>query len=539
MITPRRFSSYNNAFSGLYRLARGLPEFFRDVVTPAQAKEAIRAAVERRGESFLELARSLIYENPISPYLRLLKASGCDFSDLCVLVRGEGLEGALVRLADNGVYFDAEEYRGMKEVVRGQEVFRVVPSDFEYRRSQAGVPIESGGSTSRPVRTIISLDWQAEIARVRAVFFSAHGLFEYAHATYDGILPASGGMNNLLQHAKLGMNTDRWFARRMPNERLMEDWHMYLYTQLVVLMGNLYGPGFPAPRFIADGDMQAIIDWIAKQKSRKRNTCVKTAASNAVRIARAAFERSVDIEGTKFIVTGEPFTEAKNETLARVGASAVPFYSFTETANIGVGCAVPLCVDEVHLNQNLVTAVLHPAPLSFDEAEIRPLLFTTVHPRTGRMLLNVANGDYGVLESRDCGCALGAAGLRVHLYHIRSYDKFTSEGMNYFFGDLHDFFEKTLPTEYGGGPGDYQFVEEEDETGQTRLTLRVHPQAGDIDTGNLLKRVRDELGRGSRGRAFQARVWDQAGTFRVTREAPMASARGKILPLHFRRHRAI
>lgn len=532
------WSQFKNALAGMVRLGRGLPAFFGDPITPAQAKEAIGAAVARRGERFLELARGLIYENPQSPYLRLLKAAGCEFSDLCVLVRREGLEQALVRLADEGVYFDAEEYRGMKEVVRGPEVFRVVPGDFECGRPDAGLPNQSGGSTSRPVRTIISLDWQADIARVRAVFFSAHGLFDYAHATYDGILPASGGINNLLQHAKLGMKADRWFARRMRNERLLEDLHMYLCTQLVVMMGKIYGPGFPAPRFIADGEMQTIINWIAEQKSRNRKACVKTAASNAVRIARAAFDRSVDLEGTKFIVTGEPFTEAKRETIARVGASAVPFYSFTEVANVAVGCAVPLSPDEVHLNQCLITAVLRPSPLSLEDAIIRPLLFTTVHPQTTRMLLNVANGDYGVLEARDCGCALDAAGLRVHLHHIRSYDKFTSEGMNYFFGDLHDFFEKTLPAEYGGGPGDYQLAEEEDETGQTRLTLRVHPQAGDIDAVKLLARVRGELARGSRGRAFQMRVWDEAGTFRVKREAPVASARGKILPLQFRRHRS-
>jgi hypothetical protein len=532
-----RISRLQTALTGMVGLGRSLPTFFRNPITPENAKEAIRAAVERRGESFLEIACTLIYENPQSPYLRLLKAARCEFSDLCILVRGEGLERALVRLAAEGVYFDAEEYRGMKEVVRGREVFRVMPSDFEYRRSQAGLPIESGGSTSRPVRTIISLEWQAEIARVRAIFFSAHGLFDYAHATYDGILPASGGINNLLQHAKLGLNTDRWFARPMPNQSPLEDWHMYLCTYLVVIMGKCYGPGFPAPQFIAEGDVQTIINWIVKQRSRNRSACVKTAASNAVRIARAAFESSVDLAGTKFIVTGEPFTEAKRETIASVGASAVPFYSFTETANVGVGCALPLSPDEVHLNQTLITAVLHPEPLSLDDAIIRPLLFTTVYPRTDRMLLNVANGDYGILESRDCGCALEEAGLRLHLYHIRSYDKFTSEGMNYFFGDLHEFLEKTLPTQYGGGPGDYQLVEEEDETGQTRLTLRVHPQAGNFDTSNLLARVRSELGRGSRGRAFQARVWDQAGTLRVSREAPLASARGKILPLQLQKKR--
>jgi hypothetical protein len=43
--------------------------------------------------------------------------------------------------------------------------------------------------------------------------------------------------------------------------------------------------------------------------------------------------------------------------------------------------------------------------------------------------------------------------------------------------------------------------------------------------------LRRELGRGSWEKEFQARVWERAGTLRVWREAPVASARGKILAL--------
>jgi hypothetical protein len=147
----------------------------------------------------------------------------------------------------------------------------------------------------------------------------------------------------------------------------------------------------------------------------------------------------------------------------------------------------------------------------------------------------VENGDYGVLEDRDCGCALGRAGLTQHLYRIRSYEKFTGEGMNYFFGDLYEFFEKTLPGEFGGGPGHYQLAEEEDETGQTRLTLRVHPEVPNLDEERLLRRLQGELAKGSRGNEFQVKVWQNARTLRIMRQEPHSSARGKILPLHIQR----
>jgi hypothetical protein len=159
------------------------------------------------------------------------------------------------------------------------------------------------------------------------------------------------------------------------------------------------------------------------------------------------------------------------------------------------------------------------------------LLCTTLHAGYGRLLFNVENGDYGVIESRDCGCALEKVGLKFHLHHIRSYEKFTGEGMNYYYGDLYEFVERTLPSEFGGALGDYQIAEEEDEAGQTRLTLRVDPKLGAIDDLKLLARLRSELGRGGWSNEFQAREWAKAGTLRVRREAPIASARGKILPL--------
>ena len=151
------------------------------------------------------------------------------------------------------------------------------------------------------------------------------------------------------------------------------------------------------------------------------------------------------------------------------------------------------------------------------------------------MLLNVAIGDYATLARRDCGCALEKVGLTLHLHHIRSYDKFTSEGMNYFYGDLYEFFEKTLPAEFGGGPGDYQLVEEEDQSGQTRLTLVVDPEVGVVDEPKILLRLQERLAEGSSANRFQSMVWQNAGTLRVKREIPHASARGKILPLHISR----
>ncbi|HEY2989461.1 MAG TPA: hypothetical protein VGL11_17145 [Candidatus Binatia bacterium] len=394
---------------------------------------------------------------------------------------------------------------------------------------------QTSGSTGAPVRSIVPLARIAIQALEVAIFFSAHGLFGRSHAIYDAILPAGGGMRNLLINAKLGIDTECWFARTLPRKNYLGRGYQYLSTYSIVMMGKRYGPGFPRPEFIDIKNIGRIARWISDHRARSKTCCIRTSASSATRVAQAALETGVSLEGATFIVVAEPFTEAKRDQIHRSGAAAAPQYGFSDGGSVGMGCGNPLVPDDVHVNRHTFAVIPHPRPLNRDGAPIRPLLYTTLLPMDPRQLLNVENGDYGILEERDCGCALGKVGLTQHLHRIRSYEKFTSEGMNYFYGDLYDLFEKILPLEFGGGPGDYQLVEEEDENGQTQLTLRVHPDVSNLDEAALIRRLQQELAKGLWGREFQTKIWQDAGTFRIRREAPHSGARGKILPLHMAR----
>lgn len=529
-------SKVGDRLTQTYRFARALPEFFRERITLHQAEEEIKRALESREERFLELTRSQIYARPNSPYLKLLKIAGCEFADLQAQVHRDGLEKTLERLATQGVYLTSDEFKGKKEVVRGEQSFWVLPKDVEPEDSLPGLVVRSSGTTGPSVRSIISLDWLVARTLATAVFFSAHDLFGYAHALYDAILPGAGGVSQLLCAAKLGKATEAWFARKIPVNSWLESRYHLLNTYLIVLAGKQFGPGFPRPEFVDIPDLYRVVRWIEGQHLRG-SVCLLTAvASSAVRIAQVAWEMGVGLEGTKFCMGGEPFTAAKEDLIKRVGATATTRYgSAGEGLHVGFGCADPLHRDELHVNQQMIAVLHHPSPLPGNGPPVRPLLYTTLVPMGNRFLLNVAIGDYATIERRDCGCALEKVGFTLHLHHIRSYDKFTSEGMNYFYGDLYELFEKKLPSEFGGGPGDYQLVEEEDENGQTRITLRVHPEAGEIDQEKLGSRLREAMGRGSWGNEFQARIWDGAGTLRIKREAPFASARGKILPLQIKK----
>ncbi len=517
------------------RLAAGIRDFLRERITVARAEEKIKMDLALREENFLQVARTQIYERPESPYLKLLKPAGCEFADLQGQVRRHGLETTLEKLAKEGVYFTSDEFKGKKEVVRGRENFRVSPEDFIRTDATRGFAIQTGGTRNAPLGSMASLERLTEQTFELAVLFSAHELWNCSHAVYDGILPSSGGVKFILIYAKMGVRVDRWFARKIPVNSRIGGWYGYLTTYLIVLAGKRYGHGFPAPDFTEISDIDRIVGWIAERKREGMTCCIKTGASSACRIANAARARGIALDGTKFLIGGEPFTEAKRDAIERAGAKAIPRYSFGEGGSVGLGCVNPLYTDEVHVSQHRLALIHQPRPIAEDGPPIHPLLFTTFAPHEVRLLLNVENGDYAVSGNRDCGCALEKLGFKLHLHDIRSFEKFTSEGMNYFYGELFELFEKVLPGEFGGGPGDYQLVEEEDEQGQTRLSLWVHPAVKNLDEERLFSRVRAALSQGSRWNRITARLWQDARTFRVVRKAPHASVRGKILPLHIHR----
>jgi hypothetical protein len=512
---------------GLVRLAGALPAFFRDRVSVERAENEIKRALAGRDSIFLDFLRAHVYGRAASPYLKLLKHAGCEFSDLEAEIGRHGVEGALARLAAAGVYLTAAEMKGKTDVVRGGLSFRVFPEDLIDPAPTAGFLTHSGGTNNRPIRLVRPLSIIADNVAARGVFLEAHGLMSAAQAVHHPILPGHG-VSTIMSLAKLGIRTERWFARTMPAHNALHAAHSYAATYLTVAFGRCFGPGFPRPEFGDGDDTARILAWIIEKRRAGTLAAVTTGPSAAFAVARAAQAAGASLEGATFVVSGEPFTEAKAKMLAQVGARVATRYAFSGGGNIGFACAEPLHPDEIHVNQHTTAIVERPTPIP-GAPGIRPFLFTTLD--SSWPLLNVENGDYGILETRDCGCALGRVGLRLHLHRIRSYEKFTSEGMNYFYGDLYEFFESALPAEFGGASGDYQLVEEEDDNGQTRLTLRADPRIGALDEAKLLARLREELGRRSWGHEFQARIWDRAGTLRIKREPPRASAMGKILPL--------
>ena len=530
-----QFRSDLAAARGMLLLVADLRRFLRERMTLKQAEEEIKRAVDSRQENFLELLRTKVYERPSSPYLKLLKIAGCEYSDLRTEVRRYGLEEALHRLATEGVYLTSDEFKGKKEVVRGGQSFRVCPEDFATQGSGGGFVTESSGTRNQPVRSFGSLDWLAVRVSAIGIFLNAHNLLSDSHAVYEPILPTGTGINNLLYNAKLGLNTDRWFSPKVVARSSPRGEYYRFTTSLIVLTGRFFGHALPRPEFVEAGDLRRVVLWVATQRREGKSCCIKTTASAAARIAGAALDIGVSLKGTTFISGGEPFTDSKRSRIEQAEARAIPRYAHGGGISAGFGCANPQYTDDVHVNASVLALISHPRPVMQQGSPIRPLLFTTLHRSAPRLLLNVENGDYATLFQRDCGCAMEKVGFKLHLRSIRSFEKFASEAMNYFYGDLFEFLETTIPSEFGGGPGDYQLVEEEDGNGQTRLSLLVHPEIENLNEKKLLSRLYERFGQGSYDNRLTAKIWQNAGTFRIRRQNPHTSRRGKILPLHIDR----
>jgi len=500
-----------------------------------EVKAELQQALETREQRFLDLVRNCVYSVPESPYKKLLDHAGCELGDIASALDKSGLEGTLKQLARAGVYLTPAEYKGRQDVKRGRLSFRAHAGDFTPPRqfgATSGV-IKSSGSTGRPSANVTSFAWWRVEALAIASFLDAHNLYTSRVAAYEPILGSmAAGIRFATIAARLGIPVDRCFVRPTPANNWLESLYFRLTTYEIALAARWFGPGFAWPELISAEHIDRIVRWIEKSRKEGRATCIRSVASNAVRIARAANEIGASLEGCTFISSGEPTTPAKRRAIESAGGAVAVVWGYVPIGTIAFGCAKPAYDDEMHLSRHSMALIEHPESIDDTSGEaLHPLLFTTLYPSAAQLEINVSNGDQAILSERNCGCPMHEAGLTQHVHNVGSFEKLTSEGMAFSIDEIYELLETELPNRFGGDIGDYQLVEEEANDAKNYLTLLVNPGIGPIDDVALLKFLTAALASGSRNKRFMARVWQEAGTLRVRRQAPIASSRGKVLPL--------
>ena len=113
------------------RLASDLRKLLFTRVSLEQSKQVITSRLQNRERNFLSLVNKCIYENVNSPYLPLLRLTGCEYGDIESLVSNDGIETTLHKLRLEGIYLTWEEFTGKQDVVRSGKHFKFKERDFD------------------------------------------------------------------------------------------------------------------------------------------------------------------------------------------------------------------------------------------------------------------------------------------------------------------------------------------------------------------------------------------------------------------------
>ena len=510
------------------RFAGGIRRYLKRPLTADDCRRIVADAERRRDDNFLLLLRRAVYGNPSSPYRRLLEHARAGYGDVERDVRSNGVEAAARRLYDAGVYVTFDEFKGNKTIERAGLSLKVRAEDFDNPLITRDFEVASGGSTGARRRMGIDLEALVYDAAVRRLFYQEAGVFDRPHALWRPVPPGSSGIKHALRAAKFGRPLERWFS---PTAREWKGgmWPSAILTGVAVGMGRLAGNAIPRPEHVPLTAPEIVARWVAAKSAAGTPALISLPAGSGVRVARAAIQEGLSLAGAVLELGGEANTEAKLREIQQAGASSINCYSLSETGQLGVGCVRRSAIDEVHLISGKVAVNQHKVSAP-DGAELDALLLTTVHPTTPKFMLNVDIGDYGVMPEGRCGCAIEELGFSRRLHTIRSYEKLTAGGMHFVGSNVLAMLEEVLPRRHGGGPGDYQLVEEERD-GLSRIGITVSPRVYLIDEGQLATTILDYLSSDSRGAKMMADQWRQGDVLEVIRREPYTTAVGKTPPI--------
>lgn len=511
----------------LARFAAGVPGFVRKGLGADDSRRALREDLGRREENFLRSARATIFGNPRSPYAPLLQAAGCEQGDLEDSVRRIGLEPTLTRLRGEGVYVTFEEFKGRAPVIRNGRQLDVRPDDFANPLARGAVRPMSGGSTGPPAHTVWSLPHLATQAVGRAVGYAAHGVVGVPSAVWRQVLPSPSGVLQMLTDARFGQRYERWFAPSSPFA-FPSSIPYRTATETILAAARLGGALLPRPERADYDEPDVVARWACKRAQSADRVLIRTGISQAVRVATAAAERGWDLSGVVFVGAGEPPTPAKARAVGASGAVHVPTYVSSEIGHMGIGCANPDSTNDVHVFEHAYAIVQHERAVG--DSAVGAFLVTSLLATGPTIALNLETDDFGVLESRACGCPLGELGLLSHVRDVYSFSKLTGEGVTLVGTDLVRVLEEELPARYGGTLLDYQLVEEEDELGNTKLGLVISPRVAISDESEVVRTLLAGLGETSHSKEARY-IWQRRGTVVVRRREPVATMRGKHQPL--------
>ncbi|MGD9347945.1 MAG: hypothetical protein PVH84_18930 [Candidatus Aminicenantes bacterium] len=517
------------------RLVGILAGTLKKSIIPEHARDIILKRLAHREDDFVELAKKCIFSRPKSPYARLFKHAGCECEDFEQLVHKEGLESALHTLCREGVYFTSKEFRGDCETIRGNTRFTLNPYHIRNPFAKQHIPIRSSGSRSHGRQIIRGMDFIYDTTLSLALYLEGRQSKDRSElATWS--VPGGVVLSSFIKFILAGSPPSRWFSQLDTKARELSK--RYRLSTHVLKWGGLFaGISLPSPEYVSLDDPSPIIRWMRDCLRRGRTPHLFTYTSAAVRLAQCAHETGIDLQGVQITMSGEPTTHARLESIKQSHADALPAMGCVEVGHIGYGCLAPEAPDDMHLLKDL-HAVIQPGD-SIENLCLRPeaLLFTTLRLSSPLILINVSLGDQATLKKRSCGCFQGELGMDTHIQHVRSFEKLTSGGMAFLDTEIVHVIEDDLPKMFGGGPTDYQLLEDERDDGKPQLRLIIHPRVGSLDAERVKKAFLEMIASGSGAEKLTSLLWRDTDMVKVERDAPKTTSTGKIQHMHIEQNK--
>ncbi len=485
-----------------------------------EARTRVRERLAAREQNFLGLVERAIFGYRASPYRKLLDYAGCEPGDVRRLVAQDGVDGALRTLADAGVFVTFDELHGRRAVVRGSARFAFIAREFDSPLIAPHYVVYTGGTRGRPGVVLRSLPFVEEVGTDTGAAFDAYGLAGARHVFW-----LVNPLTQMLICTKLRQQTVGWLHPLRPFFARAR-----VRARYIALLGRLGGQRLPVPGFLDVRQADRLAGWLGRRPRDGRPLVLNTLPSSAVRVADAAHAAGIDLTGVIFHLQSEPVTEARHAHMRSSGARVVVNYSAIEMPGLSYSCAAPRSADDMHFFSDRYALVERERQVTHGGPTVNALLFSTLMETAPKICLNTELGDYARVEQRACGCRLGGLGLTTHLSEIRSFEKLSGEGVTFARSNLLHILEGALPAQFGGSSVDYQLLEEEAADSAMRLVLRVSPAVGEVDEGALRSALLAELGRGGIVDQHHAELLRRAGAVTISRQRPLATRVGKILP---------
>ncbi len=517
-----------------FRFPFSLRRFLRHRLTLNDARRLAKDRMARREDNFLRVLERGIYAYPRSPYLALLKMAGCELGDLRALVGRKGLEGALSELRHAGVYVTYEEIKGRKPIVRNQLRLNVSPRDFDNPLARRDFESRTSGSTGLAQTVSQNLDAIGDESVFRMLALHSYGLLDTPMVLWSPFLPSSSSFRAILMSAQMGQAVRKWFA---PNGwRDSKYWHKYdLATLYMIACFRALGHRAPFPQIVRLDHAEIVARYLHEICKENQACILHASMSRALRVCLAAQEQDFDL--TRCVIWGgaEPATLAKIERIRSISGRFLSSYAMTEAGNIGYGCCNAADPTDVHLKRDALALITFPFEIESIGITVPAFNITTLTDSSSKLLLNVQMDDYGIVEERACGCELEGHGYTTHIRDIRSYGKLVGEGVTLIGNEISQVLEQVLPERFGGSALDYQLLEQEDESGFSRLYLLINPRIRIPEEQKVLEEMYRALSSSSPMGDGVHTIWKQARTIQIKRQEPILTDGGKFLPLLIQR----